>query len=265
VIFDLSREAAGSRPTQLAQTLNGLYAADPGAGRLWRIFGEPIQAGVVLSRGQHGAGAPALVVTEGETVFTIDQDRHVFRAEGATLIVVTPADAAAWRSLTSATMFVGNLYVLDAESGQLWKHEPPARGTGAFGPALGFLSAALPANTARSVAVDGDVWVVTTAGEVLRFRRQGFSATAGRIDFTVRWQGEPVRATAIQAIDSQRFIYLLDAPGRVIVQLSRDGREIGRFPLASALAEASAFFVSEGQSLAYTVHGAKIAQTDITR
>src|SRR4029077_11187712 len=46
--------APGSRPTALVGTANGLYAADPGAGRLWRIFGDPMQVASVLTRGTIG-------------------------------------------------------------------------------------------------------------------------------------------------------------------------------------------------------------------
>jgi sugar lactone lactonase YvrE len=74
-----------------------------------------------------------------------------------------------------------------------------------------------------------------------------------------------VRATAIQAIDSQRSIYILDAPGRRIVQLSRDGREIARFDLPKGLPAPTSFFVSEGQRIAYTAHGSKISATDLSR
>ena len=58
-----------------------------------------------------------------------------------------------------------------------------------------------------------------------------------------------MKATAIQAIDSQGSIYLLDAPGRRLVQLSRDGREVARFDLPPDLPPPTAFFVSEGQRI----------------
>ena len=56
-----------------------------------------------------------------------------------------------------------------------------------------------------------------------------------------------------------------DAPGKRLVQLTRDGREVARFNLPQDLPPASAFFVSEGQRIAYTAHGSKIAATDLSR
>ena len=69
-----------------------------------------------------------------------------------------------------------------------------------FGRAGAYLATALPANTALSLAVDGDVWIVTSAGEILRFRRNPLTTTASRIDFTSRWQGETPHPTAVQAV-----------------------------------------------------------------
>jgi len=74
-----------------------------------------------------------------------------------------------------------------------------------------------------------------------------------------------VRATAIQALESQRNIYLLDAPGRRLVQLTRDGREVARFALPRDLPPPTSFFVSEGLRVVYTAHGSKISATDLSR
>lgn len=263
VSLDLGRIAPGARPAQLAATANGIYAADPGAGRLWRIFGDPVEAGVVLRKGQLNAGAPLAVAAVDDVVYTIDDQRRVWKAEGNTIVDVTPPDTDKWKSVSGLAMFVGNLYVLDTVSGQLWKHEPGR--TGRFGAAVPFIAAPLPPNTARSVAVDGDVWIVTVTGEVLRLRRQGLATAASRLEFSARWDGVPATPVAIQALDSQRSLYFLDAEGKRVIRMTRDGRETARFALPADLPPAGAFYVSEGQQLAYTTHEGKLATTSLAR
>lgn len=263
VSVDLARVAPGAKPVQLAATANGLYAADPGSGRLWRIFGDPVETGVVLQRGQRNVGAPVAVATQDDVVFAIDDQRRVWKAEGNTVVDVTPPDTDKWKSVTGLAVFVGNIYVLDAESGQVWKHEPGA--SGRFGSAVPFVSTAYPPNSLRAVAVDGDVWLVTVPGEIQRLRRQGLATAASRIEFTARWDGEPIRAFAIQALESQRSIYVLDQTGKRVARVSRDGRESARFALAPDLDAPTAFYVSEGQQIAYAIHGSKLATTDISR
>jgi len=265
VLIDLVRSNAASKPTALAGTVNGLYVADGGAGALWRVFGDPpaTEAGAVLQRGQRGVTIPVAVATEEAVIFTIDDARQVWKAEGNTVANITPEDANdRWRSINGMAAFGGNLYVLDAQSGQVWKHEESKT---ALGRGIGFLAAALLPNTARSLAVDGDVWIVTTASEILRFRRNPLTTTANRVDFNVRWASETAHPSAIQALEAQRFVYVLDAQARLVIQMTRDGREVARFALPPGLPEPSAFYVAETSHIAYTLHGTKIATTDTSR
>jgi hypothetical protein len=270
VLIDLERLPNGigqaAKVARFAQTQFGLYATDPGSAKLWRVFEQTpgtTTAAAVLQKGKPaGVGTPLLVAAVENALFTVDDQNRIWKAEGNTIVEVSPDGRDKWKSATGLVTFVGNLYVLDAASGQIWRHEEDR---GKFTAADPVLAQAFAANSLTSFAVDGSVWVTTSAGDVGLFKRTGLSTTATKADFTIRWTGEPVKATAIQAIDSQRSIYLLDAPGKRVVQLTRDGREVARFNLPKDLAAPSAFFVSEGQRIVYTAHGAKIAATDYSR
>lgn len=263
VIVDLARVVPGAKPTRIIGNSNGLYVSDAGAGRLWRIFGDPLQNGSVMQKGTGGVAAPSLVAWQADVLYVLDDARKLWRAEGDQVRDVTPPNSEAWRAAADISVFTANLYVLDPSSGQVWKHES-ADGV-RFAGAIGYLAVALPPNTARSLAVDGDVWIVNSAGEILRFRRNPLAATAARIDFAPRWQGDPARPSAIQALAGQSNLYVLDGPGRMVVQLSRDGRELTRTTLPATLPEATALYVSEVSRLAYTVHGSKIVATSLDR
>ncbi len=263
VIVDLAKVTPGAKPGDLTQTVNGLYVADPGAGRLWRLSGDPLVAGVVLQRGKDGVGTPSVVAAQGDALLTLDDARKVWRAEGNTVKEVVLAGSDKWKASTDLSTFAGNVYVLDAASGQLWRYEPDFSGDLA-GP-VGFLPAALPPGTAKQLAVDGDIWVLTTSGEVQRYRRQGIDPVLTKLPFTLQWSGPALRPSLIQALDSQRSIWIVDSEAKVVAQVTRDGRELTRFRLPQRLPPATAFFVSEGQRLAYTVHGSKIAATDLQR
>ncbi|HEV8535752.1 MAG TPA: hypothetical protein VGR87_08545 [Candidatus Limnocylindria bacterium] len=261
VVVDLSRFGAGAKPTGLVGNVNGLYAADPGAGRLWRIFDDPVQVGPVLARGSQGVGAPRVVAVQGEVVYSFDDAKRLWRAEGNTVADVTPPDASAWKSVEAFAVFVSNLYVLDATTGQVWKHES-ADGSN-FQRAQAYLAEPIAAGTGRSIAIDQDIWIVTTQGEILRFRRLTTSFTATRVEFQPRWTGEAVKPTAVQAIDAQRSVYFLDAPGKRVVQMTRDGGEIARIALPRNLVEPSAFYVSEGSRTIFSIHGSKVVATEL--
>jgi hypothetical protein len=260
VVVDLERLSRGVKLTSVVGNVNGLYAADPGSGGLWRIWGEPTEVGPLLIKGTRGVGAPRLVSVLGEAVYCVDDAKNVWRAAGQSIDQVTPPDASGWKSVDALAMFFDNLYVLDATSGQVWKHESDDGIH--FGEGQGYLAEPIAAGVGRSLAVDTDIWIVTSAGEVLRFRRLTTSFTATRIDFQPRWTGEPLRPTAVQALDSQRWIYFLDAPGKRVVQMTRDGSEVARFRLPPNLTEPGAFYVSEGSRTIFTVHGSKVVATE---
>jgi len=263
VILELARFASGSKLAQVVGNVNGLYVTDPGSGRLWRVFGDPIQQGPVLQRGVKGVGAPVQIALQDFAVYSLDDAGKLWRAEGDQVVDVTPADREQWKAPAAIAVFASNLYVLDSETGQLWKHE--SNDGALFRPAIGYLSTPLAPNTARALAVDGDVWIVTSAGDLQRFRRSPLVTTAARIDFVPRWEGTAPRANGIQAIDAQRSIYLLDSGGKLVVQLTRDGRELARFALPPGLPPAASFYVSESLQVAYTLHGTKIVATSIAR
>jgi hypothetical protein len=49
----------------------------------------------------------------------------------------------------------------------------------------------------------------------------------------------------------------------VVVQMSRDGGELARYPLPSNLPEPSAFYVSEGARTIFSIHGSKVVATEL--
>ena len=265
VLIDLASQAPGASAASITQTQFGLYVADPGSGRLWRIFEQPpgtTIAAPVLQKGKGGVGTPLLVTAMDNALFTLDDLNKIWKAEGNTVAEVTPPGTDTWKTPTALLSFTGNVYVVDPASGQIWRHEGDKD---RFLTAEPVLAQPFAPNGITSAAVDGSVWVTTAAGDIGLFKRVGLATTATKVDFTVKWNGEPVRATAIQALDSQRSIYILDGPGRRIVQLTRDGREVARFALPRDLPPPTAFFVSERLRVAYTAHGSKIASTDLSR
>ncbi|HKY49957.1 MAG TPA: hypothetical protein VJP45_01755, partial [Candidatus Limnocylindria bacterium] len=162
VILDLAQFVTGPKLGEAAGNTSGLFMTDPGSGRLWLIFGDPLERAALLERGQQGVGAPVHLALQDTAVYTIDDAGKLWRREGNEVVDVTPADREKWKAPTALKVFFDNLYVLDAESGQLWKHE--SNDGVRFGAGLGYLATPLAPNTARALAVDGDVWIVTAAG-----------------------------------------------------------------------------------------------------
>ncbi len=263
VAFDTSRLDAASRPTALIGTANGLYVADPGAGRVWHIFGDPLQTAIIMQTGTGGVGAPVTLTSAGATVYALDAAGRLWMSAGDQVADVTPPDASTWGERPMLATFGTNLYVFQPAKGALLKYESPDGRS--FDAAIPYLAQPLAPGSVVSLAVNADVWLATTDGQIQRFRRDPLKGTVARIDFTPRWSGPAVRPTLIQALETQQDVYLLDGAARVVVELAQDGREIARYALPPALPPATAFYVSEATGVAYTLHGTKIAATSIQR
>ncbi len=265
VLADLAKVDPQSKPASADYNVNGLYVADPGAAKVWRVLfdGEPR---VLARRGQEGIGAPLFVATVGEAVYALDDQGRLFRYEGDKRRELTVKDKPA-KELVDMALFatgvVPSLYLLDRAAGQVWKYEPSAEGQYTL-PPLGLLAQPIGAASARSLAIDGDVWVATDDGQLLRFRRQGGAPTATRVEFAVRWSGEAPRISGVQAREGQS-IYVLDAKARRVIKIGRDGRELERIALPAELPEPTAFVAVEEQGFVLSLHGSRVARTDLAK
>jgi hypothetical protein len=262
VITDLAKVDAQSKPLQLDFTGAGLWVTDAGAGRLYRIGLDGGHA-VVAQKGQSGMGAPHLLATLAEVVYVMDENGKLFRVDTRGIREIAIRDRR-FSQPVDFEVFVNNLYVLDRASGQVWKYEPSADGQ-YNGNAIPFLAQPLGPNAVRALAVDGDVWVTTDEGELFRFRRPPGSATAARLDFTIRWTGERARAVGLQVREEEQELFLLDATARRVVVVGRDGRERSRVALPAELPEPQSFAVVHGGLVIITLHSAQLARTDAPR
>ncbi len=263
VVFDFAGLDPASRPQDVVGNANGLYVTDPGTGRLWRIFGDPLQTGIVLQRGTGGVGAPVSLTFEGPSLYAIDDAGKLWFARGDEVANITPKGAGAWGRTPLLAAFGTNLYVLSPASGTLLKYE--SSDGRSFGEGIPYLAQPLAAGSGASLAVNGDVWIVTTSGQILRYRRDPLKNTVAQVEFTPRWANAAPHPTAIQALETQERLYVLDAAGRLVVELTPDGRELARFSLPTSLPPASAFYVSEVSGVAYTLHGTKLVATSTKR
>src|SRR5205807_2640081 len=93
---------------------------------------------------------PTALIGNVNGLYAVDDADHVWRAEGNNVADVTPSDPV-WKSVDAFAVFLSNLYVLDATSGQVWKHESPD-GAHFDRPPQGYLAELLPAGAGRSLA-----------------------------------------------------------------------------------------------------------------
>jgi hypothetical protein len=264
VMADFSKADPKSAPAVMDFTRQGFYVTDPGAAKFWGVAPTG-QISPLGGTGFMGMSTPRLVATLADSVYLMDDARRLWRFDSRGIREVNIRDRQ-FREPVDIAVFINNLYVLDRANGQVWKYEPSADGN-YNGAAIAFLAQPLGPGVARSIAVDTDVWVTTDEGQLMRFRRPGGSVTASRVDFAIRWSGEALRPTIVQAREEENWIYVLDPNARRVAQLQRDGREVTRIALPTELEPAIGFALIQGPTgnVVISLHGTRLARTQTSR
>lgn len=119
----------------------------------------------------------------------------------------------------AAGSFDGNLYLLDAQTSQIWRYAPQGEGypsRESYFPA----TPPHPLHAARDMAIDGNIYVLLADGSLVKY----FLANA--VSFEVTGVPEPAPAFQALAVNPDRRdgpIYLADSADERIVVLSKDG------------------------------------------
>ena len=149
VILDLARFAPGAKLAQVAGNVNGLFITDTGEGRLWRVFGDPIQQESLLQRGVKGPAGRRCTSRCRTSPCTSSTTPPSCGAPRPSLTTSRLPDSDKWKAPVAISVFTNNLYVLDSETGQLWKHESNDGRSSGRGPRISRRHS-LPTPSARS-------------------------------------------------------------------------------------------------------------------
>jgi hypothetical protein len=149
------------------------------------------------------------------------------------------------------------VYLLDQTRNQIWKYIPEGNG---FGPVRNYISSEtqINLNSAVSMAIDGNVWVGLSTGEIIKFY-------SGRKDtFLLGAVDDPL--TTIRALytdEKANYLYVLDGTsGRVVVFLKKDGSYVATYQ-SEQFKEASDVVVDSEHGQLYLLNKQKIYRVEV--
>ncbi len=142
------------------------------------------------------------------------------------------------------------LYLLNAASGTIFRADPT---TGGFSTPRGWLQdPSIDLRLATDMTLDGDLFVLTSAGGVSRFRQ-------GRpVSFALRGVDPPLAGpTKIKTADGSPYLYLLDPPTKRVVLVNKNGKLVQQYR-SGQFDELRDLVVDEPNKTMYLLNGTTI-------
>ncbi|MBX2999763.1 MAG: hypothetical protein KF893_14685 [Caldilineaceae bacterium] len=163
------------------------------------------------------------------SLLILDRNNNIFRynnVDEATYLRLAGADQL--RGLSQIESYSGRLYLADEQQNQIWRYSPA--GIGYDQPPDPWFGAQVQTNLAGVVAtaIDGDIWMLTEEGMVLRYRQGGQLPFS--LDNSAGLTGRMVDLTlGAEAADK---LYLADGSQDRILVFDKSGNYIEQFQAA---------------------------------
>jgi hypothetical protein len=156
-----------------------------------------------------------------------------------------------WEGEVLPYAYAGNIYLLDKPANTIWRF---AGAEGSFGSKSDWLGVGVEPDFSRivSITIDGNIWVLSQTGKILKFSRGSPQNVAAAGVFPAL-----VSANAIYTNEEAGFVYILDKTGKRIVVLDKDGNYKAQY-FSDRLSEANDLVVSEAQKKIILLAGSKL-------
>jgi hypothetical protein len=155
---------------------------------------------------------------EGNKVWAFSPEKGIISVsvQLKTSAVVVEPDSNA-ENIGGMGTFNGNVYLLDKKEGMIWRYPAASGGLGNRGAWLTG-GKAVDFSAAVDMAIDGDIWVLTGEGEVIKMRR------GSRENFSISGLGEPLsEPVALYTDASSEKLYILDRGNNRVVVIAKTG------------------------------------------
>ncbi|MBU0619289.1 hypothetical protein KKD62_03585 [Patescibacteria group bacterium] len=201
----------------------------------------------ILAGGSELAGLNLLAADE-ERAYLLNQDEifSVFLARKTKHQIDKEFD---WGQLMAAVGFSGNLYLLDVQKNQVWKHVPV---NNSLNDPSAYLKDEVDLDQAIDLAIDGSVWLLYQDPKIRKFTR-------GRQDaFNLVGLNQPLSApTKIYTDENLENLYILDPQTTRVVVVDKTGEFRAEY-IWPGLAGGKAVFADEDQGIILVLAGEKI-------
>jgi len=142
--------------------------------------------------------------------------------------------------------FLGNVYLADKKTGQIWKYTPVPSG---YSDKIKYLKSDTNFGNATSLTIDGSIWVLSSDGSILEFNQ------GNRVDFALSGLSENLSSKSIIFTEADaKNLYILDLDKSTIFVFDKTGKYLSQYKIDKVSA-ISDFVVSEKDKIALLLSG----------
>ncbi|MBW7882321.1 MAG: hypothetical protein H3C34_06760 [Caldilineaceae bacterium] len=262
---------AEAEPRRLLVNAQDLFVLDPGRGAVYsyrlRADGETVEDAsgrAILHEGDRVEGVtvgplvdlawqPSVPgYNDKANLLVLDANNRIFRydpqVDGPSVMDFGPENV--WQDATRIRTFLGRLYVVDEGTNEIYRYDPGQYG---LPPTNWFLpTTQVSLAGVRSMAIDGDLWLLYNDGKVVRYR-QGEQLPFS-LDDSVALPAQPVDLWLGQGGDTA--LYIADAADqRILVFDKESGRFLEQLQAAEGepLRDMRALFIDHAHGLLFVL------------
>jgi hypothetical protein len=184
-----------------------------------------------------------------DNIYSVDKDGIYSVAKGKENVKKIITNDSDWKNVAAISPYLSNIYVLDKVKGGVIKFVGSDSG---YGKAKYFSDSEPDLTTAKSIAIDGSIWLLLSDGTILKYTR-------GKAD-TISLTGldSPLsKPTKIYTSTDFDNVYVLDNGNSRIVVFDKTGNYKEQYS-ASVLKSAKELEVLESDKKIYALSGSKI-------
>ncbi|QQG43771.1 MAG: hypothetical protein HYW45_01980 [Candidatus Daviesbacteria bacterium] len=253
--LDLNLVKKDFRPTQMSLSVGKLLLLDKDSNTLVTIDLGKKQQQIQAGGGSLGQSQKASL--NGSNAFVYAKDKGVVKVDTTNQKTSTVAKMDdEWGEIVDLAGFSGNVYLLDAGKGQVWKYVPTTAG---FSNKQTYFTKDTKADLAgaQKMQIESSVYVLKSGGDILRFTR-------GASDFfSVGGLDQPIKSiSSIFTSSEVENFYILDSGNSRLVVTTKTGAYKSQYQ-GDKFGTAADLAVDEKGKKAYLLDSGKIYTMDL--
>uniref|UniRef100_A0A832DRS2 PPM-type phosphatase domain-containing protein n=1 Tax=candidate division WWE3 bacterium TaxID=2053526 RepID=A0A832DRS2_UNCKA len=247
LVYDLNLQAPDAQGLAITGAGSIVYALEGKRGAIFALdFSGELPSAAVLGEGRI-AGALEAVAESG--YLYLRGAEHFYRINTADSAVDEPIRFDRFSKAIALDTYLGNVYLLTPEDEQVYKFWNLPAG---YSKEVSWVKEALPMAGAVDLAIDGEVWLLKSDGQLVRL------AAGKQEPFVISNLSTPFKESIkIFTRPGMKYLYVLDRGEKRVVVLEKSGNFYRQFK-GDVLSDAKDLWVSGDEKTLYILAGSKI-------